>query len=232
MAQNPTMPHSSDQLYWSRPDPAHFRALNLAAVFLNKDKQASLAILSSSFFAVETIKRTPYPIKIVGTGVFDSSLFADHMRRWAWGEIEPVQLNELKGTFSAMLWAEPQKRDSRQVLGVLDQIAARGCSLDVIIGSGGIRIAARKISDGLKDREGTTPQQVIKLLRRFRWQVDTIVPYYGPRYTFWRGLSNLFLKTGRLNWSDRCIQTLNSRMREPAWLWRLASLVMIRARKT
>jgi hypothetical protein len=205
--------------------------LNLAALGLNSLKQPVLAVLSSSFYAVETIKRISQATTLVGTGIFDPFLFAEHMEPWAWGELRPARFADLQESFHAMLWAEALMRSGEATLKSLAPLALRGCTLEIITVSGLGAGQPKRGKSSKPEFESLKPGKLMKLLQQHGWIVDAVVPFHGLRSSFWQRLGDLFQRMEWLAWSDRCYLTLRSQMREPAWLWPLASLVLIRARK-
>lgn len=234
---SPTLPPVADQLYWSRPTAAQLRLLNLAAQRIFAQEQPTLAALSSSFYAVETIKRAAYPFTMVGAGVFDPFLFADHMQHWMWGEAQPARVEELQQTFSAIWWAEPLANSAESLAQRLSARAQSGCALDVLTSAAGrwvgVVAAAERQATVVRRRPGAEslpPDKCVKLLKRLGWRVEAIVGFEGARAAFWRTLGAWFEKVGWLAWSERCTMLMYHSTPEPKAFWRAASLVLIRLR--
>ena len=231
-----SIPLAVDQLYWSRPNPEIMRAFNMATYALTNRRLPTLAIVSSSLYAVEIMKRSSNSLALAGTGTFDPKLFTEIMVPWAWGDVHPVELASERERYATILWAHPLKESVEAVLNRLRFLAERSCDLEVFVASGirwGLpRLAGNRKSNAAKTRDMPLyPAEIINLLKLYEWQVDTLIPYNGPRAELWRGLAGIFNRLNWLLWSDRCSQMMRSQLREPGWLWRLAPMVLIRARR-
>jgi len=231
-----SIPLAVDQLYWSRPSPEIMRAFNMATYALINRRQPTLAIVSSSLYAVEILKRSPYTLALAGSGTFDPKIFVDIMSPWAWGDIRPVEVQSEREKYATILWAHPQKESAEAISARLKFQSERSCDLEVLAVSGARWRLSKALGTGrtgaikIKD-EPLSPKETVSLLKLFDWHVDSVIPFNGPRAVLWRRFAVFFARLNWLLWSDRCLQMMRSQLREPAWLWRLAPLVLIRARK-
>ena len=225
---------AADQLFYSRPGTEYVRAANLATYAVIGGNRPILAVLSSSFHAVEILKRSPSSLSIAGTGSFNPVIFAEHMSAWSWGDIRPTKLEEETEQFKTIIWAEPKRDTADLTLRNIKFLAKHGSDLQIITSSG-IKWLFPKTGgrNATKPRSGDSPllpNGMVNLLRMRGWKVDGVVPFLGPRAAFWKALGENFQRVNMLYWSDRCFQTMRSQLREPGWLWPLAPLALIRAR--
>lgn len=233
-----TMPLGADQLYWSRPSLEFVRVFNMATYALMTQKHPVLAIVSSSFYAIEILKRSPHGMALAGTGTFKPQLFVDHMTSWMWGEVHPVNLPDEENLYRTILWAEPKTDSSAYITRRLKELSIKGCNLEIIITlKKGFNLSRRHKQRetipiravGKFDPPSMNPLDMIRILKSTGWQVDTLFPFLGPRAAAWQRFSDIFKRFNMQYWSDRCLQMKRSQMREPKWLWPMAHLVLIRA---
>lgn len=233
-----TMPLGAEQLYWSRPSVELMKAFNMATYTLATQKKPVLAVMSSSLYAVEIMKRASFSLALAGTGTFDPQIFLEHMTAWVWGEAQPVNLADNSNPYHSILWAEPKIDSAENIIGRLDQLAARGCDLGIITTRKWDKILPWRHksgdlimgkSTGKIDPPNLSQWMVERLLKRHGWIVDAIIPFGGLRAAIWQRFIELSQHFNQLYWSDRCSQMMRCQMREPRWLWPLARLALIRA---
>ena len=225
-----TAPITAGRLYYSKPDQAFIRALNQAMFAQQTGKGSTLAVVSSSFYAVEILKRTSQKLALAGTESFNPQLFTEHMDKWAIGELIPVDLFTLQEKFNIMVWAEPKHRSANLTIEQITNLAVRGSELIILVTSDfGFLRSSNVIGRKSKERS-LIPRAIKVILKENGWQLDSIIGFYGIKAKFWNFLAMKFLQADNLHWSDRCRQMQHLKMREPGWLWPLYHLALIRAR--
>ena len=223
-------PITAGRLYYSRPDQAFMRAFNQATFAQQTGKGITLAVVSSSFYAVEMLKRMSFKLDLAGTNSFNPQLFAEHMGQWAFGEMVPVDLFDLRENYNFILWAEPKVGSANYTLELLSNAALRGSELAIIVSSDYGFLFQSKTGRPKTKARVLMPGKTKVLLEEFGWKVDAVIGFDGPKAKLWNFLASKFIKTNNLHWSDRCYQMQQLKMREPGWLWPLSRLVLIRAR--
>ena len=218
------------RLYYSKPDHSFIRALNLAAFNHQAGKGSTLAVVSSSFYAVEMLKRFR-KLSLAGTSSFDPKLFVEHVGIWALGDLNLVDISDLPEKYEAIMWAEPKQSSARLVLEKFSTASMRGTEL-MILTSPSFRLfkMPKKINTRKKD-QSLKPQAMISLLKVNGWDVDLTTSFYGIKAIFWNYIAEKLSQYNYPLWSDRCYQMKRAKMRESSWLWPLSRLVLIRSRR-
>ncbi|MBM4430648.1 MAG: hypothetical protein FJ026_09935 [Chloroflexi bacterium] len=206
------------------------QALDLGTTTLHAGPQPDLAVLSSTLYAVELLKRCHAALDLAGTGSFDAAGFARLAQPWSWGPLQAVHLDQLAGPYAALLWAEPEAACALPVARRLREVAAPGATLHVIASAPLRRLLPIWRGQPPPAEQPLTPRAVRRVLERAEWQVESHTALHGPHAFLWSRLSQLAQACRRPDWSDRCLFAMRSRYREAGWLWPLAPVSLVRAR--
>jgi hypothetical protein len=233
------------QLYLDNPTPEFRQALNIACEsFIRIDPKRSrnpegrnLAVVSSTFYAVELLKRCPGPLEVAGLGSFEAESFVEQARGWAWGELVPTSF-PLNGEYSWLVLAEPDRCDVtggdrlKLLLADLREHASPGATL-TIIASTFLRSYLpawhrnKTNSDWQPAKYPLAASQVPALLRRTGWRVEYCLGFHGPRSITWTFLARLADSLGRPDWTDRARFAMRNSYKEKGSLWKFSPLTLI-----
>lgn len=233
------------QLYTDNPTPEFRQALNIACEsFIRIDPKRSqnpegrnLAIVSSTFYAVELLKRCPSLLEVAGVGSFEAESFVKQAKGWAWGELVPTSF-PLTGEYSWLVLAEPDRCNDtggdrlKLVLANLREHASPGATL-TIIASTLLRSflpawhRQKNYPDWLPAKAPLDASQVPGLLRRTGWGVEHCLGFHGPRSMAWTFLARLAVSLGRPDWTDRARFAMRNSYVERGFLWKFSPLTLI-----
>lgn len=214
-----------------RPSPEYGQALDLAFVRLNGSSGRMLAVLSAPAHAAELLKRCPRPIDIVSTGRFDAHSFISDAVGWTWGSIGAASLHDTGAVYSTMVWMEPERPSAAAIAALLRTKAADGADLEVITSSALRRLLPAGQTPPVPALQPLPPGATQRCLRAAGWRIDAVTAFHGPRSFMWSRLARFSAAIGRPDWEDRCLFAMRACYREEGWVWRLAPLALIRARR-
>lgn len=227
-------PHSwpsVEALYLRSPSPEYQQAFDLAAARLNDAPGQALVVLSSPAHATEFLKRCAGPLDFASAGRFDAQGFIAAAGGWAWGPVRAVSLDGAAGTYSAITWAEPERDSAAAIAASMRSRACAGASLDVLATSALRRFLPAWQRQPLPASQPLSVGETARCLRRAGWQVEQMIAFHGPRSLAWSRLAQAAAVLRRPDWEDRIQFAMRACYREKGWLWPLAPLALIRARR-
>jgi len=219
-----------ETLYLRRPTPEYSQAFDLAAGALRRAEGPALAVVSSAVYAVELLKRCPGALDFATTSSFDAADLVAAAQGWAWGPIKDVEFSADLSAYDSIVWAEPERASAEDLARTLRSRARTGARLEVIATTYLRRFLPLWRAHPVPAIRPLNPGRVMHLLRDSGWQVESCLPFHGPRSIAWGKLAQLADALGRPDLGDRCLFAMRSNYREPGWLWPFAPLTLIRAR--
>lgn len=221
-----------ESLYLYSPTLEYNQAFNLATANWEFRDEPIRVVMSSAVYAVELLKRCQGPLHFSGSGEFDADLFVAQIQDWAWGPVRALPLISKGQLYNAFIWAEPEVSSAENILRYLSQIAAPGASLRIISSALLYRFLPVWQSAPYPAIQPLLQYRIGQLLSATGWTIGQKISFHGPRSILWNCLSQIAMRLGRLDWSDRCLLAMRGVYHEPGWLWPAATLTLIMASRS
>jgi hypothetical protein len=212
----------------SRPSLPYMYAFDLCAVEAQREHKPTALLASSAFFAYEMVKRLA-AVEI--TLVIAPDDEAAYVSRVAWDELErsPVlvpTLDEIAGTFSTVIWAQPH-------LGTLDRVSS------ILAGAGTLFLiipgwSARFLPEaGITETDGfaSSRRAIERRLRQGGFVVDAIYGFHGLTSITWGYVARVLAYSGRNDLADRCRFKMRSTFCVQDWQALFASVKLVITRR-
>lgn len=216
--------------YLYSPTPEYNQALDLAAASLNRASGNVAAVLTSSFYAVELLKRIPGALDFVNMGAFDLANFITSAQGWAWGRIQEVTLDQNQRNYHAVMWAEPEVENAAEISLALRNIVNKDAYLAVIVPTRLRRFLPDTPASILTTKKQPTPMSMVSMLEAAGWGIQCRAAFHGPRAFAWSLFARAAHVLRRPDWGDRCLFAMRAHYMEPGWLWPLTPLTLILAK--
>lgn len=207
------------------------QVMDEAVANLETTRTPTLAAISSSFYAIELLRRCQNPVHIISGSSVNFRGWQAHTAGLSWGQVDFVEKASSEG-YQGLLWAEPEGDWASEIADLLYQHALPGATLNVIA-STALRSFLPAWQSAVKPAQFPLPiNRLVKMLQSSGWQIEQIKGYYGPRAVVWNKLALLFQSVGRLDWTDRAGFAMRASYIEQGLLWKITPLVQIFTRKT
>ena len=189
-----------------------------------------LAVLSAPELTVELLKRVTGPIHLAVCEWMKPSTSIAQFAPWAQSDVIAVRWQEAAGSYTQLLWAEPEARAASEIAAALRQAALPGATLYVIASGPLRRWLPAWQRPPFPAQQPLNAGGVVAALNVTGWEVESRIAFHGPRSIAWSWMYRLAEAFGRPDLGDRCLFAMRATYQEPGWLWPLAPLALIRAR--
>ena len=203
------------------------QAFDLALVGRPGEDGPILALVSSTFHAVEIMRRWQAPLHFYGPGGWDVAGFIPAAQSWAWGPLEDAAQTAGE-RYQRCIWAEPEAGSSSAALRLLAQKAAAGARLSVIASGPLHRFLPAWKTAPFPAQNPLMAHQAASLLKKTGWRVDSVTAFHGPGAVMWSVLWRIAGALGRPDWADRCLFGMRRNYRR-AGMFPPAPLYLIQA---
>lgn len=218
-------------LYLRTPSLEYREAFNLAIKEHWLRCEPILVLASSAVHAVELFRRCRAPLHIWSSVDYDAAQWIVEGQSLACGPVCAVSPSEHEPTYTAIVWAEPERHTAKKVIQAFNGLAVPGTNLNIINSGPLHRFLPAWQTAPYPASNPLFPGEVALLITACGWKIDQQIAFHGPRSIFWSWLARMADRIGRPDWADRSLLAMRSVYQDPGWLWPLAPLVLIQATK-